>query len=78
MKKKKISAELAYVLATLILAFGTAMMTKANFGVSMVVAPAYLLHLKLSQYWNFITFGVAEYMLQAFLLIVLCIVIEKV
>ena len=37
------------------------MMTKANFGVSMVVAPAYLLHLKLSQYWNFITFGVAEY-----------------
>ena len=38
MKKKKFSAELAYVLATLILAFGTAMMTKANFGVSMVVA----------------------------------------
>ena len=60
MKKKKFSAELAYVLATLILAFGTAMMTKANFGVSMVVAPAYLLHLKLSQYWSFITFGVAE------------------
>lgn len=77
MKKKKFPAELAYVLATLILAFGTAMMTKANFGVSMVVAPAYLLHLKLSQYWSFITFGVAEYMLQAFLLIVLCIVMKK-
>ena len=77
MKKKKFSAELAYILATLILAFGTAMMTKANFGVSMVVAPAYLLHLKLSQYWSFITFGVAEYMLQAFLLIVLCIVMKK-
>lgn len=77
MKKKKFSTELAYVLATLILAFGTAMMTKANFGVSMVVAPAYLLHLKLSEIWSFVTFGVAEYMLQAFLLIVLCIIMRK-
>lgn len=77
MKKKNFSTELAYVLATLILSIGTAMMTKADFGVSMVVAPAYLLHLKLSQFYPFITFGVAEYMLQALLLVILCFIMKK-
>ena len=36
--------ELAYVLGILALALGTALMERADFGVSMVVAPAYLLH----------------------------------
>ena len=45
MKKRIFYTELAYFLGLLILAVGTAFMERANFGVSMVVAPAYLLHL---------------------------------
>ena len=35
-------------------------MEKADFGVSMVVAPAYLLYRWLSPAWSFVTFGMAE------------------
>ena len=38
------SNELAYAVGIIAVAFGVAFMEKANFGVSMVVAPAYLLH----------------------------------
>ncbi len=69
--------ELAYVFGIIILAYGTAFMERADMGLSMVVAPAYLLHLKISQTFSFFTFGMAEYTLQAVLLIVLCIVMRK-
>ena len=77
--KQKIgfSTELAYVLGIVTLAFGTALMERANFGMSMVVAPAYLLHLKISQIYPFFTFGTAEYCFQAVLLIVMCLVLRR-
>lgn len=78
MKSKRVCfSELAYVLGILILALGTASMEKAGFGVSMVVAPAYLLHLKISQTFPFYTFGTSEYCLQAVLLILLCLVLRR-
>jgi len=78
MKTKKVCfTELAYVFGIITLALGTALMTKADFGVSMVVAPAYLLHLKISQYFTAYTFGVSEYIFQAVLLIVLTVVMRK-
>jgi uncharacterized membrane protein YczE len=48
MKKKVFYTELSYVLGLLIMAFAAAFTEKANFGMSMVVAPAYILHLKLA------------------------------
>lgn len=78
MKTKKIfSTELAYILGIVFLALGTAFMERADFGVSMVVAPAYLLHLHFHQTYSFFTFGMAEYVLQAFVLIALCLVMRK-
>ncbi len=53
------------------------MITKADFGVSMVVAPAYLLHLKVSQFLPFFTFGMSGYVFQAFLLIFVIIVVRR-
>lgn len=76
-KKPVFYTELAYVLGILILAMGPAFMGSADFGVSMVVAPAYLIYLKLSQILPFFTFGMAEYLMQALLLIVLIIVLRK-
>ena len=51
-------------------------MEKADFGVSMVVAPAYLLYRWLSPVWSFVTFGMAEYCLQAVLLLVMCLLLR--
>jgi len=68
MQKKRFSAEAAYAWGMVILAIGTALMEKADFGMSMVVAPAYILHLKVSAVLPFFSFGMAEYTLQAVLL----------
>lgn len=78
MKAKKVCySEVAYGVGILLLALGTALMERANYGISMVVAPAYLLHLKLSQVFPAYTFGMSEYVFQAFLVIVLSIVLRK-
>ncbi len=77
MKRKVFYTEIAYILGLVSLALSAALMERADFGVSMVVAPAYLLHLKLSQFLPFFSFGMAEYTLQAVLLLVMVIVLKK-
>ncbi|AFQ45102.1 YczE/YyaS/YitT family protein [Desulfosporosinus meridiei] len=71
--KIKNFAEMAYLLGLIILALGVALMEKADLGISMVVAPAYLISLKV----NFLTFGMAEYTLQAVLLIFVCLLLGQ-
>ena len=73
--KRTFYTEAAYVIGIISLAFGTALMEKADFGMSMVVAPAYLIYLKVSEYLDWFSFGMAEYCFQAFLIIVLAIVL---
>ena len=75
--KRTFHTELAYVFGLVFVAFGVAFMEKSDFGVSMVVAPAYLLHLKISQTYSFFTFGTAEYTLQAVLLVVMMLILRK-
>ncbi len=77
MKKPKFYTEIAYILGIILLPFGTSLMTKADLGLSMVIAPAYLIHLKLSPYFSFITFGAASYIFQAFILILLSVILKK-
>ena len=77
MEKKKFYTELAYLLGLLALALGAALMEKADFGMSMVVAPAYLLYARLSQIWSFVTFGMMEYLLQAALLLCMILLLRK-
>ena len=72
MKRKKIFyAELAYVAGIALLALGTALMERADFGMSMVVAPAYIVHLRVSQFLPWFSFGMAEFALQGALLVAL-------
>ena len=77
MRKMRFSTELAYFVGITLLALSVTMMEAADFGVSMIVAPAYLLHLKLSPTFAFFTFGMAEYTLQAVLLVVLIVALRK-
>ncbi len=75
MKSKKLTrtSELAYVLATVLTCLGVSLMTKADLGLSMIVAPAFIVSEKV----YFLTFGTAEYVVQALLLITLFIVLRK-
>ena len=66
---------MSYVLGMIILPLGAALMAKADLGISMVVAPAYLLHLRFA---GFLTFGMAEFILQTLLLVAMCIIVRKV
>ena len=75
--KKKFSTELAYVLGVVFVAMGVVFMEKADFGVSMVVAPAYLLYRALSPVWSFVSFGMAEYCLQAVLLLLMILILRR-
>lgn len=78
MKGKRVFyCELAYALGIIVLALGTALMERADFGMSMVIAPAYIIHLKISQYLPFFSFGVSDYVFQAVLLLLLILTMRK-
>lgn len=65
--------EPVYLAALVMLSLAVAM-TAADFGVSMIVAPAYILSLK----FPFLTFGRAEYIIQALLFAVFCILMRRI
>ena len=75
--KKKFSNEIAYLFGNIFVAIGVALMERSDFGVSMVVAPAYVIYRKLSLVFPFFTFGMAEYSFQAVLLIAMCLVLRR-
>ena len=79
MKKRTFYTELAYVFGIISLVFGVTFMERADFGMSMVVAPAYVLHRYISTLpgMGWFTFGVAEYTLQLTLVLVLMVVVRK-
>lgn len=72
MSKPRLSREFCYIPTTVFLALGAALMSKANFGLSAVVAPAYLLSEILH-----ISFGTAEYCLQGVLVLAVCLLVRR-
>ena len=71
-KKITIPSEIAYLFACITISFSVAMITTTDFGVSMIVAPAYILSQKIV-----ISFGQSEYIIQALLFILLCLILRK-
>ena len=69
MKKLTIYSEIAYLFGILLLALGNSFSAYADFGMSMVVAPAYVLHLALVDILPWFSFGVAEYTVQALVIL---------
>ena len=69
--------ELAYLLGIVILALSASLMAWADFGVSMVIAPAYLIYVKLSALYPSFTFGMAEYGVQGILLIAMVLFLRR-
>lgn len=79
MKKRVFYTEAAYAVGLIAIALGVGFMERADFGLSMVVAPAYVLHRYLSSLpgMGFFSFGMAEYSLQAVLIVLLTIVVRR-
>lgn len=73
MKKLSLHSEICYLISLVILSLAVAMLSAADFGLSPIVVPAYLL----SKASGVLTFGQAEYIIQAFLFIVFCLVVRK-
>ncbi len=69
--------EAAWLLGIVLCSLGVAMCTKAGFGLSMIAAPAYILHLRLVKISSFFTQGTCEYLWQGFLLIIMCIGVQR-
>lgn len=69
MSKRVFYTEISYVLGLIIMAFGAAFTELADFGMSMIVAPAYILHLKVSETLPWFSFGVAEYCMQGLIVL---------
>lgn len=74
MKKIRIYSEAAHFIALALMALSVAMTASADFGVSMIVAPAYIISLKFS----FLSFGQSEYIIQALLFIAFCVLVRRV
>ena len=78
MKKMKFYTEAAYFVAWILLAFGTAMQSHGNFGMSTIVTPAYVAHSYISQFAPFYTFGTAENVMQITVLIATMLIVRRV
>lgn len=77
MKKIQKSSELLWLLGTIFVAIGVTICSKANLGVSMIAAPAFVIQEALVNILPWVSVGMTEYVIQGILLIILCIVIRK-
>ncbi len=77
MKKIKKASELLWLLGVVFVAFGVAVCSKTNLGVSMIAAPAFVVSEAISSLWEGFTVGTVEYILQLILLIIMCVLVRK-
>lgn len=78
-QKKKIGGmnEAAWVIGIVVCALGVALCTKANFGLSMIAAPPFILHYALRDTFPWFTQGTAEYVWQGLLLLLMCAAVQR-
>ena len=69
--------EMAWFCGVLLCALGVVLCTKAGFGLSMIAAPAYILHVRLRTVSSFFTQGVCEYLWQGALLVGMCLGVRR-
>lgn len=78
MKKMTVYSEVAYLIGILLLAVGNSLCAFGDLGMSMVIAPAYVLHLALAPVFPWFSFGVAEYTVQAIIILALIVMTRRV
>lgn len=77
LKKIRHMNEIGWVLGILLCTLGIALCTKASFGLSMIAAPAYIIHVKLSEVFSWYTQGTSEYIFQIALIVITFLITFK-
>ena len=77
MKKIERTSELLWLFGILFVACGVALCSKADLGVSMIAAPAFILGEALAPLWSGFSVGVIEYLIQGILLVLLCALLRR-
>ena len=70
--------ELYWFLGIILISIGVSVCKKADLGVSMIAAPAFIIYDAIAELVPFFTVGVVEYIVQAFFALLLCAVVGKV
>ena len=73
----KKSSELLWLFGIIFVALGVTICSKADLGVSMIAAPAFVISEAISRCASFFSVGVTEYVIQGILLIILCVAIRR-
>lgn len=77
MKKLQKTSELLWVFGIVFVALGVTICSKADLGVSMVAAPAFIIYDAISPLWGGFSVGMTEYIIQGLMLILLCFIVKK-
>lgn len=77
MKKIEKASELLWLLGIVFVAFGVSICSKADLGVSMIAAPAFVVCEAVQAVWSGLSVGVTEYIIQGLMLVILCLVLRR-
>lgn len=77
MKKIVKSSELLWLLGIIFVALGVSICSKADLGVSMIAAPAFVIYEAIAPLWIGFSVGMTEYIIQGLMLVLLCIIIGR-
>jgi uncharacterized membrane protein YczE len=77
MKKLQKTGELTWLLGNVFVALGVTICSKADLGVSMIAAPAFVLSEALYSISSWFSVGVTEYIIQGILLVITCLIVKK-
>ena len=73
----KKTGELNWLLGALLVSLGVAICNRADLGVSMIAAPAFIIHDALLQVTDVLSIGVIEYLVQGFIVLLTCLIVKR-
>lgn len=77
MKKINKTSELLWVFGIVFVALGVAICNKANLGVSMIAAPAFVVYEAIAPLSKLLSVGVTEYIIQGLMLMLMCVIVRR-
>jgi len=77
MGKRRIDAVALYLVGIAATACGIAFLTRADFGLSMVGAPVYIIYRKASEYVSFLTYGTVTYLVEGVLIVITAVIMKR-
>ena len=77
MKKISKSSELLWLLGIIFVALGVCICSKADLGVSMIAAPAFIVSEAILKFSDIFSVGVTEYIIQGLMLMLMCIIVRR-